>query len=82
MLRLTNKERYKAGAGTLVMVPPLQDAGDIRAKEIIIVMRKDHLRPDGKPYHTAIEPSFANSRYTAENICKEGKKVSQCGRTW
>ena len=70
VLRLTNKERYKAGAGTLVMVSPLQDAGDIRSKEIVIVMRRDHLRPDGKPYHTAIEPSFANSRYTAENCAK------------
>ena len=82
MLRLTNKERYKAGAGTLVMVPPLQDAGDIRAKEIIIVMRKDHLRPDGKPYHTAIEPSFANSRYTAENCAKSAATPAMAIKLW
>ena len=70
LLRLTNKERYKAGAGTLVMVAPLQDAGDIRSKEIVIVMRRDHLRPDGQPYHTAIEKSFAGSRYLSENCAK------------
>lgn len=70
VLRLTNKERYKAGAGTLVMVAPLQDAGDIRSKEIVIVMRRDHLRPDGQPYHTAIEKSFAGSRYLSENCAK------------
>lgn len=82
VLRLTNKERYKAGAGTLVMVAPLQDAGDIRAKEIIIVMRKDHLRPDGKPYHTAIEPSFANSRYTAENCAKGATTPAMAIKLW
>lgn len=70
VLRLTNKERYMAGAGTLVMVAPLQDAGDIRSKEIVIVMRRDHLRPDGQPYHTAIEKSFAGSRYLSENCAK------------
>ena len=70
ILRLTNKERYKAGAGTLVMVAPLQDAGDIRSKEIVIVMRRDHLRPDGQPYHTAIEKSFASSRFVSENCAK------------
>lgn len=70
VLRLTNKARYKAGAGILVMVAPLQDAGDIRSKEIVIVMRRDHLRPDGRPYHTAIEKSFAGSRFVSENCAK------------
>lgn len=82
VLRLTNKERYKAGAGTLVMVAPLQDAGDIRSKEIVIVMRRDHLRPDGKPYHTAIEPSFANSRYTAENCTKGPATPALAIKAW
>lgn len=82
VLRLTNKERYKAGAGTLVMVAPLQDAGDIRSKEIVIVMRRDHLRPDGKPYHTAIEPSFANSRYTAENCAKGATTPAMAIKLW
>ena len=70
VLRLTNKERYKAGVGVLVMVAPLQDAGDIRSEEIVIVMRKDHLRPDGEPYYTAIESSFAKSRYLGENCIR------------
>jgi uncharacterized protein YkwD len=82
VLRLTNKERYKAGAGTLVMVAPLQDAGDIRSKEIVIVMRRDHLRPDGQPYHTAIEPSFANSRYTAENCAKGATTPAMAIKLW
>ena len=82
VLRLTNKERYKAGAGTLVMVAPLQDAGDIRSEEIKIVMRKDHLRPDGTPYHTAIETSFANGRYTGENCAKEYATPTQVIKSW
>lgn len=82
VLRLTNRERYKAGAGTLVMVPPLQDAGDIRSKEIVTVMRKDHLRPNGKPYHTAIESSFAKGRYTGENCAKSYDAPSQAIKAW
>lgn len=42
VLRLTNIERYKQGISLLVMIAPLQDAGDIRAKEITIDYRKDH----------------------------------------
>lgn len=82
VLRLTNKERYKAGAGTLVMVAPLQEAGDIRSKEIIVVMRKDHRRPDGSPYHTAIETSFANSRYTSENCAKGAMTPATAVNSW
>lgn len=82
VLRLTNKERYKAGAGTLLMVPPLQDAGDIRSEEIAIVMRKDHRRPDGSPYHTAIESSFAKGRYTGENCAKGVATPSQAIKSW
>lgn len=78
ILRLTNKERYKNGAGTLVMIPALQDAGDIRAEEIVIVMRKDHLRPDGwdlmltektcsKAYGLISEPACIKPQ-TARNI--------------
>ena len=81
VLRLTNKERYMAGAGTLVMVAPLQDAGDIRSKEIVIVMRRDHLRPDGQPYHTAIEESFAGSRYLSEN-CAKNATPSLAVKAW
>ena len=82
VLRLTNKERYKAGVGLLVMVSPLQDAGDIRSKEIVIVMRKDHRRPDGSPYHTAIESSFAKGRYTGENCAKGSATPAQSIKGW
>ena len=82
ILRLTNKERYKNGAGTLVMIPALQDAGDIRAEEIVIVMRKDHLRPDGRPYHTAIDPKFTNGGYTGENCVKHTETPAQSITAW
>ncbi len=82
ILRLTNKERYKNGAGTLVMIPALQDAGDIRAEEIVIVMRKDHLRPDGRPYHTAIDPKFTNNGYTGENCAKYSETPAQSITGW
>ena len=82
VLRLTNKERYKVGAGTLVIVAPLQKAGDIRSKEVITVMRMDHLRPDGQPYHTSIETSFANSRYTGENCARGVLSPAQAIKVW
>ena len=82
ILRLTNKERYKNGAGTLVMIPALQDAGDIRAEEIVIVMRRDHLRPDGRPYHTAIDPKFTNGGYTGENCVKHTETPAQSITAW
>ena len=82
ILRLTNKERYKNGAGTLVMIPALQDAGDIRAEEIVIVMRKDHLRPDGRPYHTAIDPKFTHGGYTGENCAKHSETPAQSIKGW
>lgn len=70
ILRLTNKERYKKGVGILAMVAPLQDAGEIRSEEIQIIMEKDHRRPDGTLYHTAIESSYRNGRSTGENCTK------------
>jgi hypothetical protein len=45
-------------------------------------MRKDHLRPDGKPYHTAIESSFAKGRYTGENCAKSYDAPSQAIKAW
>lgn len=82
LLRLTNKERYKAGAGTLVMVAPLQDAGDIRSKEIVVVIRKDHLRPDGRSYRTAIDPSFNNGRNCSENCLYGVTTPAQAIKVW
>ena len=67
VLRLTNIERYKQGISLLVMIAPLQDAGDIRAKEITIDYRKDHKRPDGSSCFTAIDPSFNRNRKMGEN---------------
>ena len=67
VLRLTNKERFKEGRTVLAMVAELQDAGDIRAKEIVTDMRKDHLRPDGRPFHTAVDRNFTKNMGCGEN---------------
>jgi hypothetical protein len=66
------------------MVAQLQDAADIRSKEIVIVMRRDHLRPDGTKFATAIDPSFRSSHICTEN-CAQGEGLfapDAAVRTW
>ena len=45
-------------------------------------MRKDHLRPDGRPYHTAIDPKFTNGGYTGENCAKHSETPAQSITGW
>lgn len=82
VLRLTNIERFKAGCTPLVMVAPLQDATDIRAKEIKIDYRLDHKRPDGSSCYTAIDPAFRKHRRLGENANKFHVKPSQAINSW
>lgn len=82
VLRLTNIERYKHSAGPLLMIAPLQDAGDIRAKEITIDYRKDHKRPDGSSCFTAIDPSFNRHRRMGENAYKTPTTPAQAVTGW
>ena len=82
VLRLTNIERYKQGVSLLVMVEELQKAADIRAKEIAIDYRKDHLRPNGQKYSTAINREFAAPRRTGENAYKSPKTPRQAVQGW
>lgn len=81
ILRLTNKERFKRGRKSLVIVGPLQDAADIRAKEIKVDYRKDHLRPDGSSFKTAIDPTFVKHRTCGENALKDTyyPSIAMCG---
>ena len=82
VLRLTNIERYKQGISPLVMIAPLQDAGDIRAKEITIEYRKDHKRPDGSSCFTAIDPSFNRNRKLGENGYRTPTTPAQAVTGW
>lgn len=82
ILRLTNIERYKVGAVLLTMVDPLQDAADIRAKEIVTDYRYDHLRPDGSKFNTAIDPSFIKNRTSGENAFQGKLTPSQAIEGW
>lgn len=82
ILRLTNIERYKVGAALLTMVDPLQDAADIRAKEIVTDYRYDHLRPDGSKFNTAIDPSFIKNRTSGENAFQGKLTPSQAIEGW
>ena len=82
VLRLTNIERYKQGLPLFVMVNALQEAAQIRAQEIITDYRRDHRRPDGSAFHTAIERSFASTRRLGENAYKSPKTASQAVKGW
>ncbi len=82
ILRLTNIERYKVGVALLTMVDPLQDAADIRAKEIVKDYRYDHLRPDGSKFSTAIDPSFIKNRTSGENAFQGKLTPSQAIEGW
>ena len=82
ILRLTNIERYKVGSVPLTMVDLLQDAADIRAKEIMTDYRDDHLRPDGSKFNTAIDPSFVKNRTCGENAFHGKLTPSQALDGW
>ena len=82
ILRLTNIERYKVGSVPLTMVDLLQDAADIRAKEIMTDYRYDHLRPDGSKFNTAIDPSFVKNRTCGENAFHGKLTPSQALDGW
>lgn len=82
VLRLTNIERYKQGLPLYVMVNALQTAADIRAKEIITDFRKDHRRPDGSAFSTAIDRSFAAARRLGENAYQFPTTPAQAVKGW
>ncbi len=67
VLRLTNIERAKEGLKPLSMPSALQDACEIREKEVAESF--SHTRPDGTKFNTAISESFP-LRGAGENLHK------------
>ena len=63
VVRLTNDERVKNGLEVLETETAIQDAANIRAKEI--ATNFSHTRPDGTSFSTAISGKYS---HTGENI--------------
>ena len=63
VVRLTNDERVKNGLEALETETAIQDAANIRAKEI--ATNFSHTRPDGTSFSTAISGKYS---HTGENI--------------
>lgn len=76
VLRLVNVERAQANDYLLTMAAPLQDACNIREREISTVF--SHTRPDGTKFNTAISSSFKTAG-AGENIyqCSTGYANAQ-----
>lgn len=65
ILRIVNVERAKEGATPVLMTSGLQEAGNIREKELS--QKYSHIRPNGKSCFTAISKKFQSGRM-GENI--------------
>jgi hypothetical protein len=82
VLRYANIERYKNGMPLFIMPEALMRATDIRAEEIVTDYRKDHRRPNGKAYSTAIDTEFKANRVTGENALKGVTTAQQAVKSW
>lgn len=65
VVRLTNKEREKAGLNPLKMDDSLMKAADVRVKEMGESF--SHTRPDGTKFTTAVEEAGFSGSYLGEN---------------
>lgn len=74
---LVNQERSKNGLGKFVYRNDLQNAADIRAKEL--AKKFDHNRPNGKDWNTAINVSFKTA---GENIAYGSKDAASVMSSW
>ena len=79
VLRLTNVERAKQGLDLLSMIQPLQEACDVREREIITLFSHD--RPDGSSCFTAFPSTFKTS-HKGENIAKGQKNPEKVINDW
>ena len=79
VLRLTNVERAKQGLDLLSMIQPLQEACDVREREIITLFSHD--RPDGSSCFTAFPSTFKTS-HKGENIAKGQKNPAKVINDW
>ena len=65
-LKLVNQERAKCGVKPLKVHSSLSASANTRSREIISSF--SHTRPNGKPFHTAIDKSVYPYSLIAENI--------------
>ena len=72
IFELTNKERVANGLKELAYNPKLQDAADVRAKEI--TENFSHTRPDGTSCHTIVEDWDYN--VTGENLIQADTPIA------
>lgn len=80
VLRIVNIERFNQGKLPVTMVGALQDATDIRAKELTSFY--SHTRPNGKKPFTAIKKSFSKGRTFAENIAMCQETAAEVMNSW
>jgi len=74
ILKLINRERFKAGLKPLSYRKDIQDATNIRAKEASILW--SHSRPDGTPYYSADDKIYG------ENLAKGYKTPPEIVMAW
>ena len=77
VLNLVNAERAKVGVAPLILAKDLQEAADIRAREIVEVF--SHTRPDGSDCFTVMK----NRGWTCgENIAAGHASASETVEQW
>ena len=78
VVQLVNQERAKVGAGPLRMAADLQEAADIRARELTQAF--SHTRPDGSSCFTVLK----NSKYRriGENIAAGQRSPAEVMDSW
>ena len=80
MLRLVNIEREKAGRQPLNPDENLNQAAQMRAKEIVSAF--SHTRPDGRDCFTAMKEAGVSYRAAGENIAKGQRTPEQVVDGW
>ena len=81
VLKLVNQERAAENKAPLTGLAKLQEAADIRARELIKVF--DHTRPDGTDCFTVLDQvGLTNLGATAENIASGQRSPASVMNTW
>lgn len=80
VLKIANQERAKENLAPLTSTPKLQQAGDIRAEELVSVT--DHVRPDGRPWYTVLEELDLHYMWAGENVAAGQRGSAAVMRSW
>lgn len=80
VLELVNKERTKAGLGTMVLDDSLCNVANIRAKEITEVF--EHTRPNGSSCFTVLKENNISYRAVGENIAAGQSTPEEVMKGW